>query len=242
ELEHHRKEVEDELQNLRSRAEVCREKRARYEHNYHTVASVPFFASQSKKRYIKARDKNSEIEQQISEKRQTLDKCREHLKLISKAVAAQQAERSQLLTERERSLNALHSSQQQLNELKEGCEFWSNFDSYQAQVVLESAIYLRDLLEGDNTIKEKKKKKKGKKDAASEDNVLDINEVWIKTFRLACFEYGDHELYGDMHWSLTSLQIYFDCGLCEIYQVGWPKMMTLNHITELACELCYSTI
>jgi hypothetical protein len=222
ELERRQIRIERDLQTMRQIAERYREKKMRCEQYYHAMASVPLLCAQSKKRYIKARDKNAEAEQQLSEVRQALDKCRAHLKLVSKTVSAQYSEQDSLSNQRRGSVDTIMSSRQQLDYLRQGSEFWSGFDSYQAQVVLESAVYLLD----PNQPPKKR------------DGPLDMDQVWIKTFKLACFEYGDRELYGDMRWNAKSLQINFDCDLCQTSQVGWPKVVRDQ---ELACELCYST-
>ncbi|KAI9480612.1 MAG: hypothetical protein EXX96DRAFT_563499 [Benjaminiella poitrasii] len=240
ELEYCRGNLERELHCLRQRAEECRERRARREQDYNAVASVPFLSSQSKKRYLKARDKNSETERKISENREMLEKCREHLRLISRTVTTQRAEQSDLSTQKRASIDYIISFQQQLEYLKHGCDFWSNFDTYQAQVVLESAIYLRDLLMDDSNIKERKKKKNSKR-SFSDGALLDINEVWVKTFKLACFEYGESELHGNARWNLAALEINFECDLCQISQTGWPRIVktSANQDKELACEFCH---
>jgi hypothetical protein len=225
ELERRQIHLEQELQFARAVAEKSREKKLRCEQNYHAVVSVPLLSAQSKKRYLKARDSNAEAEQQVSEKREALEKCRAHLKLMSRTVSAQYFEQDQLYTQRRGSVDTIMTSTQQLAYLKQGYEFWLGFDSYQAQVVLESAIYLSDLENQPN------KKKIG-------NSLLDIHQVWTKTFKLACFEYGDREIYGLTRWNPDVLEINFDCDMCQTPQRGWPKVVR-GH--ELACELCYST-
>ncbi|KAK4517755.1 uncharacterized protein ATC70_001099 [Mucor velutinosus] len=227
ELQRKQIHLEQDLQFARAIAEKSREKKIRCEQHYHAVVSVPLLSAQSKKRYLKARDINAEAEQQVSEKREALEKCRAHLKLMSKTVSAQFDEQDQLCTQRRGSVDTIMTSTQQLAYLKQGCEFWSGFDSYQAQVVLESAIYLSDL---EN---QPSKKKKTNSDA------LDIHQVWTKTFKLACFEYGDREMYGDTRWNPNVLEVNFDCDMCQTSQTGWPKVIREY---ELACDLCYSTI
>ncbi|CAO3625697.1 unnamed protein product [Mucor hiemalis] len=227
ELEIRQVHIEQDLQSMRVTAEKSREKKMRCERQYSSVISVPILSAQSKKKYIKARDEYSEAEQQVSEIRQALDKCRGHLKLISKTVTAQHSEQDQLCNQRRGSVDTIMSSTQQLEYLTQGRDFWVGFDIYQAKVVLESAIYLVET-EGSPANKKKLAEKE-----------LDINQVWQKTFKLACFEYGDREVYGDTRWSMTSLEINFDCDMCQTSQMGWPKVVKES---ELACELCYSTI
>lgn len=226
ELQRKQIHLEQELQFARAIAEKSRGKKIRCEQHYHTVVSVPLLSAQSRKRYLKARDVNSEAEQQVSEKREALEKCRAHLKLMSKTVSAQYCEQDQLCTQRRGSVDTIRTSTQQLAYLRQGCEFWTGFDSYQAQVVLESAMYLSEL---------ENQPSKKKTDSSS----LDIHQVWTKTFKLACFEYGDREMYGDTRWNPNVLEVNFDCDMCQTSQTGWPKVIREY---ELACDLCYSTI
>lgn len=229
ELERRQMHIEQDLQSMRVTAEKSREKKMRCERQYSSVISVPILSAQSKKKYIKARDEYSEAEQQVSEIRQVLDKCRDHLKLLSKTVSAQYSEQDLVHNQRRGSVDTIQSSTQQLEYLTQGRDFWAGFDVYQAKVVLESAIYLA---ETECPPAASKKKTTMEKE-------LDINQVWQKTFKLACFEYGDREMYGDTRWSMTSLEINFDCDMCQTSQTGWPKVV---NDSELACELCYSTI
>lgn len=223
ELEKRQSQLQCELNDIRTTAEKYRDKRHKCEQQYHAVASLPILSLQSKKRYLKARDKTLEAEQQVSEMRSALDKCQEHLRLISKTLSAHQSEQSQLSTQRRGSIDTIRSTSQQLEHLKQGCEFWQGFDTYQAQIVLESATYLYDL---DSPIRNKNT------------NDFDIHQVWIKTFLLACFEYGDREIYGDTHYNPATIKIDFCCSLCQISQLGWPRVV---HQSDLACEFCYNT-
>lgn len=247
ELEKHQDRLEKELQMLREQAETCREKKMRREQHYSAVSAVPILSAQSQKRYIRARDRYLGAEQQVSESRQALEKCRQHLVLISKTVSAQCLEQDQLQSQRRGSVDTIVSSTQQMEFLKRGCEFWVGFDTYQAQVVLESAIYLYELIKeeksGGHGVSKKKQQQQQQHSGGiggEGEATLDVDQVWQKTFKLACFEYGDREIYGDTRWSTQSLEINFDCDLCQTFLLGWPKVIHASN--ELACELCYSTL
>ncbi|KAG1096048.1 hypothetical protein G6F42_018438 [Rhizopus arrhizus] len=115
ELQRKQIHLEQDLQLARALAEKSREKKIRCEQHYHAVVSVPLLSAQSKKRYLKARDSNAEAEQQVSEKREALEKCRAHLKLMSKTVSAQYNEQDQLCTQRRGSVDTIMTSTQQLS-------------------------------------------------------------------------------------------------------------------------------
>ncbi|GAA5813525.1 hypothetical protein MFLAVUS_007003 [Mucor flavus] len=223
ELEQRQVRIEQDLKQMRITAERYLEKKKKSEQYYYSVISIPILSAQSKNKYIKARNKYCQAEQQISEIRQSLEKCRDHLKLISKTISTQYTEQDQLSVQRRGSLDTIESSVQQLDYLKQGCEFWSGFDSYQAQVVLESAIYLLNM-DYNQTVKNES---------------LDVHQVWQKTFQLACFEYGDRELYGDTRWNVDTLEINYQCAMCQTTQTGWPTV--INSI-ELVCDICSTTL
>lgn len=229
ELEQRQVRMEQELKLLRMTAERYLEKKKKSEHYYSAVISIPILSAQSKHKYIKARNKYWQAEQEISEIRQSLEKCKDHLKLISKTISSQYSEQDELSNQRRGSIDTLESSVQQLDYLKQGSEFWSGFDSYQAQVVLESAIYLLNTIETVTIATT----------TTATTKELDLNQLWQKTFKLACFEYGDREKYGDTKWNKNTLQISYQCDLCQTTQTGWP---TIINATELACDICSPTI
>jgi hypothetical protein len=227
ELEKRQSQLKLELETTRLYAEKCREKKIKCEQHYNSLASFPFLSLQSKKKYLQARDKNLEAEQQVSEMRCALDKCQEHLRLLSKTLSAQHAEQSILSDQRRGSIDTIKSASHQIDFLQKGRTFWKAFDTYQAQVVLESATYLYKELSKNHHFILQHNKEPSK-------TTLDVHQVWIKTFLLACFEYGERETYGDSRWS--TLKIDFDCSLCQIPQFDWPKL--IDH--DLVCEFCYT--
>ena len=67
---------------------------------------------------------------------------------------------------------------------------------------------------------------------------FDINQLWLKTFRFACFEYGDRESEGLSLWGDDQLEILFECGQCQLACTGWPRIVN-DH--ELLCNLCFES-
>ncbi|KAI9280429.1 hypothetical protein BY458DRAFT_423102, partial [Sporodiniella umbellata] len=214
-------EIEDKLVLVRQEAERHREKKMRCEQRYARVSYVPILATQSKKKYIKARNKDWQAEQQLSEMRGALDVCRENLRTICKKASRSYSEQDTISIQRKASVDKIKSTSEQLNYLKEGSEFWSGFDVYQAQVLSEAAKYLL----------------KNKRYKSSRKHTVDVDQVWIKTFKLACIEYGDREIYGDKHWDTNTLKVNFDCFSCKMSLVGWPKVSDQE---ELLCEQCFT--
>ncbi|KAI8384100.1 hypothetical protein BD560DRAFT_384974 [Blakeslea trispora] len=223
ELERRQARMEHELQSMRVLAERCRDKKLRSESQYHRVASVPLLSSKSKKRYLEAQDRNARAEQQLSETREALEKCKSQLRVISNTRSRQSIEQDQLALHRRRSIDAIQMTQQQLTFLQEGSIFWTEFDDYQAQVVLESAEYLAAL---------------GERIEPSSHESLDVNQVWLKTFRFACFEYGDRESEGLSIWGNDQLEILFECEQCRLACTGWPRIVNEH---ELVCNLCFES-
>ncbi|KAI8377171.1 hypothetical protein EDC96DRAFT_494745 [Choanephora cucurbitarum] len=213
--------MQQELRSMRLLVEQLRDKKRQSESHYHRVASVPLLSSQSRKRYLKAHSRNAKAEQQLSEAREALEKCKDQLRAISNARSRQSMEQDLLASQRRGSLDAIQITQQQLAFLREGSAFWTEFDDDQARVVLESAEYLIALDE---------------KTEASEHEKLDIDQLWLKTFRFACFEYGDRESEGLRVWGgPDQTEILFECAQCQLVCNGWPKIANDN---ELICSLC----
>ncbi|CAO3701918.1 unnamed protein product [Rhizopus stolonifer] len=216
-------EIEQALLLVRQEAERHREKKLKCEQRYARVSYVPILATQSKKKYLKARNQDWQTEQQLSDMRGALDLCRENIKAVSKKASRSYSEQDTISTQRRTSVEKIKSASEQLNYLKEGIEFWSGFDIYQAQVVSEAADYLL----------------KNNRYKTSRKLTVDVDQVWIKTFKLACLEYGDCEAYGDKHWDINTLKINFDCFLCKMSLVGWPKIADNE---ELVCKSCFKPI
>ncbi|KAG1473509.1 hypothetical protein G6F56_000911 [Rhizopus delemar] len=201
-------EIEQSLVFVRQEAERHREKKLKCEQRYARVSYVPILATQSKKKYLKARNKDWQTEQQLSDMRGALDLCTENIRTASKKASRSYLEQGTISTQRRASVEKIKSASEQLNYLKEGIEFWSGFDIYQAQVVSEAANYLL----------------KNNRYKASRKLTVDVDQVWIKTFKLACLEYGDCEAYGDKHWDINTLKVDFDCFLCKMSLMGWPRV------------------
>lgn len=222
-LKKQQQDIEQSLIHLRQEAEKHREKKTRCEQHYARLSFVPILRDQSKKKYLKARSRDWQLEQQLSEMRHALELCRDHLRIISKQTAAGQSEREAVCTEKQGSLDKVKGTSETLDYLKQGSEFWSGFDVYQAQVVLEAAQYILK----NNRCKTSKKL------------TVDVDQLWIKTFKLACLEYGDRELYGEKHWNASTLKVQFDCSICQTSLVCWPRLTPKD---ELVCESCFKSI
>ncbi|KAI8996869.1 hypothetical protein BDB01DRAFT_713397 [Pilobolus umbonatus] len=218
ELVQRQTQLENDLNQVRLVAEKRRDKKAKYEHQYNKISSVPILSIQSKKKYVQARDKNYATEQEVSEKRQILDQCRNHIRVLSKMIMAQQTEQTQLNEKREHSMNIIRSIVEQSLYLKEGRIYWTDFDEHQ-QVVLTYALQLMNMVKQYPT------------------NTFDINNEWMQTFKLACLEYGDTVECGDKRWDTAIMKIDFECEQCQIPQSAWPFLCN----NQLCCELCYMT-
>ncbi|KAG1100247.1 hypothetical protein G6F42_017700 [Rhizopus arrhizus] len=66
---------EQELNEIRDYAEQRRNKKSKRERQYHQLYHVPLVAAQYKKKYMRARDKNSDAEEKVSEIRAVVDSC-----------------------------------------------------------------------------------------------------------------------------------------------------------------------
>ncbi|CEJ05619.1 hypothetical protein RMCBS344292_19557 [Rhizopus microsporus] len=150
--------------------------------------------------------------------RHALDLCQNQLKVITKRITEQYMEQDQLYKQKSSSLDSLKRIEKVLHFLKQGSEFWSNFETYQAQVVLEAANYLL----------------KNTRYKVSKKLTVDVDQIWIKTFKLACLEYGERQVYGDNRWNMDTLNISYDCSACQTSHIGWPKISQC----QLLCSHC----
>jgi hypothetical protein len=200
--------------------------KCKYEKRYYRFQRVPILSRSCQKKYIIARDKNLYAEQQVSELHHSLKQCKEQIKTILKSAADQYTEQGQLSYQRRGSIETLNGRKQTINHLLQGCDYWVGFDTHQAQVVHESAAYLLELCE-----------KKSNTNNHEKGGELDVDQVWTKTFCLACLEYGECEVYGNGKWGSNVLEIEYNCGGCQQSCTGWP---ILQH-NQLVCAGCKTT-
>jgi hypothetical protein len=215
-LEHHQRATQTQLRETQRCAAQQRQRKLSCEQQYYRVYGIPLISKQTEKKYIKARDQNLEIEQQLAELRHELERCRQEMKTMMTSSAQQFNEKGQVSFQRRGSVDTLNNKKTYLAYLQKGCAFWSCFDTYQAQVMLESAEYLLSY----------QPSKKGP---------LDVDEVWKRTFNMTCDEYNQLQEEGKQ-WDNTEVQ--YECDACHQTHLGWPHVQQED---MLVCDQCTSS-
>lgn len=218
ELEGH----EDELNDIRDYAEQRRNKKSKRERQYHQLYHVPLVANQFKKKYVRARDKNSDAEERVSEVRAVVDNCQRAITDIAKSIGDCQKTRDQLTLQKRDLEKQTKDINDLLFDLQEGYKFWSGFEQYQSITASQATTdFIKTIQKHAHSITSK---------------LMDPNNDFVKIFRMALYEYGEAEKYAEKRWG--QIQVEFDCVKCHQLHQGWPKPDKVR-IQDLLCETCY---
>ncbi|KAI8346902.1 hypothetical protein EDC96DRAFT_449185 [Choanephora cucurbitarum] len=218
ELEEH----EAHLVDVRQYAEQRRNKKSKRERQYHQLYHVPFVATQFKKKYVRARDKNSDAEEKVSEIRSIVDSCQKAIGEMTKSITDCQARRQELLVEQEQAEKEMKQIDDLLFDLNEGRKFWTNFDHNQLVTASKATTQFIETVQQYN--------------ANQLHKLNNPNLDAVKIFKMALFEYGEAEHYAASRWN--SLKVDFECAKCHTFQRGWPKPDKVR-VMDLLCEPCY---
>lgn len=217
---------EQELNDIRQYAEQRRNKKAKREKQYHDFYHVPIVAAQYKKKYVRARDKNSDAEEQVSKIRCTVDACQKAISETTKLMMESQKKIESLIIQKQEADDKSKQAEDMIAELQDGQKFWSSFDNNQLPIALKAtqgfieAIQRHTRKSGSNTLSQ----------------IVHYESEFVKIFRLALNEYGEAEAYAQSRWG--SIQVAFNCAKCNICQVGWPNLDKVR-TTDLLCDSCY---
>jgi hypothetical protein len=185
-------QMEKQLQQLRHYAIQRRNKKAKRERQYHEVYHVPLVNIQYKKKYMRARDKNDAVEQQLSELHHGMDLVKERLRYHRQQGTAVTEQQQDLDNKRLQLADDSEHLKQLMTKMKQAQSFWCQFDVYHIQPCL-------DML----------------KQQQWDDG------LWTQ-LRLASVDYEDTELYGRHHWNHTAWDVKFECTHCRTTATGWP--------------------
>jgi hypothetical protein len=217
-------ENEQELNGTRDYAEQRRDKKSKRERQYHKLYHVPLVAAQYKKKYIRARDKNADAEEKVSEVREMVDACQDAIGEVSKTIVESQKKIEALKAESKQLEADIAESDNMMQELEQASNFWNNFDSHHCPKTWDATNKLIELI---------LQKPKGSGSLAV---VLDFHNAWIKEFKMACLDYGEGEIYADKRWAHIAVE--FTCSKCQVDQVGWPTPDKVRSY-DLLCRQCY---
>lgn len=220
ELEEH----EDELNEIREYAEQRRNKKSKRERQYHQLYNIPIVATQYKKKYVRARDKNSDAEEKVSEVRATVDSCQRAISETSKTLADCQKKKEELISQQQDLEAQKKKDEELLFDLHEGSKFWSGFDEYQSATAAKATTGFVETIQ------------KHSRNYNTFHKIMDPNIDFVKIFKMALYEYGEGEKYAESRWG--QLQVEYDCAKCQTSHFGWPKPDKVR-TTDLLCDTCY---
>ncbi|KAI8083409.1 uncharacterized protein B0P05DRAFT_489165 [Gilbertella persicaria] len=220
ELEQH----EIELNNVRQYAEQRRNKKSKRERQYHQLYHVPLVASQFKKKYVRARDKNLDAEEKVSEIRSIVDSCQKAIAELSKSITDCQKRRQELTLEQQDTHAEIKQIDDLLFDLDEGRKFWSGFDQHQLVTASKATTQFVEAIQ------------QHAKNYNTFHRIMDPNQHFVKVFKLALYEYGEAERHAESRWG--QLEVDFECAKCRTSQKGWPKPDKVRSM-DLLCNSCY---
>jgi hypothetical protein len=220
ELEEH----EDELNDIREYAEQRRNKKSKRERQYHQLYKIPIVATQYKKKYVRARDKNSDAEEKMSEVRATVDSCQRAIGELSKSLGDCQKKREELIAQQQDLEVQRKEDEELIFNLHEGCKFWSGFDQHQSDTAAKATNTFIETIQ------------RHSKNHNTYHKIMDPNIDFVKIFKMALYEYGEGEKYAESRWG--QLQVEFGCAKCRTSHLGWPTPDKVRPI-DLLCDTCY---
>ncbi|KAG2211061.1 hypothetical protein INT46_008187 [Mucor plumbeus] len=215
---------EQDLNDIRDYAELRRNKKSKRERQYHQLYHVPLVAAQYKKKYVRARDKNSDAEEKVSEIRAVVDSCQRAISELSKSLGDCQRKREQLTLNQQDVQKQSKETQELMITLQDGCKFWQGFDQHQSITAQKAITHFIEYLQRNSTNNNALRQS------------MDPNNDIVKLFKMALYGYGEAEKYADKRWS--NLNIEFDCAKCQVSQIGWPKPDKVRP-SNLLCAACY---
>ena len=215
----------EEMNIIREYAEYRKNKKTKREKQYHDFYHVPILAAQYKKKYIRALDKNSDAEEQVTKVRSTVDSCQLVIIETAKAINESQKMVESLIIQKQDAENKVKQAEEMINELHEGQKFWSGFDNSQLPTALKATQALIEVIQ-----RHEKKSNTNITQAVNNEN------EFVKSFKLALYQYAEAEHYAESRWGNS--QVEFSCARCKTNQVGWPNLDSIR-TSDLLCDSCY---
>ncbi|CAO3626280.1 unnamed protein product [Cunninghamella blakesleeana] len=247
------KYLEKQLQDVRDDAERRRNKKAKREKQYHEVYHLPFINHQFKKKYLRARDKNNAVEQQLADLHHQMDHIKNKLRQTrlkyDQDVLYYQKRSEQL----EILIQKLNDQQSILADMKKAHLFWSQFDTLHSQPCLK---WVQDQLQfksnhhhsydhdrdHDDYFSHHRRRHSSislSSSSSSPFSLFSFND-W-HSFRSLIKEYEEAETYShhkkwnplEQSWHIT-----FHCHSCQSSIQSWPYLDKVR-TNQLLCSSCY---
>ncbi|CEP18903.1 hypothetical protein [Parasitella parasitica] len=215
---------EQKLIEVREYAEQRRNKKSKRESQYHQLYHIPLIAAQYKKKYVRARDKNSDAEERVSEIRAVVDSSQRAISELSRSIGDCQRKKDQLVLNQQDVESQTQETKELMASLHDGCKFWQSFDQHQSITAQKAVTHFIELLQSNSA------------SSSALRRSMDPNNDIVKLFKLALYEYGEAEKYGNRRWG--GLNVEFDCAKCRTTLMGWPRPDKVRP-NELLCSTCY---
>ncbi|KAI8384865.1 uncharacterized protein BYT42DRAFT_483189, partial [Radiomyces spectabilis] len=207
-------ELEDALQAKRDYANQRRLKKSKREKQYHHFYSIPMIASRYEKKYIRARDKNAQAEDQLCDIRKAIDQLHVSTREMDSLQHRQQLQIDTVTEQRQTFTSEMSIAEERLQFMKEGQAFWNHTATHQGFKLLQACERLKV------------------------SSIADIHEQnSLASFQMTCVEYDESVAYGESRWDPRHLEMEFSCTQCSSWQNGWP-MVDPAHTNALLCQSC----
>ncbi|KAI8070769.1 hypothetical protein BC940DRAFT_345375 [Gongronella butleri] len=258
--------LEQELQDLRAYAEQRRDKKARRERQYHDMYRLPVISAQYKKKYMRARDKNSQVEQDLSEVHDAIETLRHLIRESQQDWRHAQQRMDALEVERRSTVDQLQAQQLLLKQLQQAQGYWCQFDTRHLQPCLE---WLNERLRSSSmpvgpkspmaspSVASYASPSRPMASAASfrtfsSPSILsssssrssnDLHDAQWTSLRLMAVAYEQAEQHGLETWPEVIHgrdDVQFDCSMCMDTCHGWPCIDKV-YTTRLLCHECYQS-
>lgn len=218
--------LERQLQSIREYVQQRRTKKTKREKQYNHFYFVPIVSKRYHKKYIRARDKNADAEQQLLQLRESIDEAQAVARQAAGLLTRKQQEHDAKMEERQAVHDQVAEADRCLAYLHEGQKFWDHFDEYQVEMVLQACSHIIDMSRSEPQLFLQKKRRND--DQGGRD--------WKVLFQTACHEYGEREAHGLQKWDRVEVE--FECARCRQSLVGWP-IPDKVHTADLLCAVCY---
>lgn len=226
--------IEQHLQSVRDYAQQRHDKKTKRERQYNQYYNIPIINKQYQKKYVRAHDKNARAEQELVQIREAMDECQEAARQSASLAVRKQQEYDAKIEQRDAVQQQIAEADKCLAYLRQGQQFWTHFDQYQADLLTEASNRLIEISKstnGSNDLFSKRRRSSTQLQPQDQQQ-----RDWTVTFRSVCYEYGEKEKYGSEKWD--QVEVEFECARCRQSLVGWPTPDKVRQL-DLLCVPCY---
>ncbi|KAI9311380.1 hypothetical protein BX666DRAFT_1997846 [Dichotomocladium elegans] len=215
--------LEENLQAMRAYAQQRYTKKAKREKQYNQYYFVPLLKGQYQKKYMRARDKNANAEEQVAQVRADIETIQSSIRQTATQMDQKQKELDTHISHGQDTSDQIAVLDGCMDRLHEGQQFWARFNQYQAQLLLEACDHL---LAGQQQQQQQHRLS----------NPQTEERDWTVVFRSVCKEYEEREAQAIALYD--QYEVEFECARCRRSIVGCPTPDKV-HTSDLLCVSCY---